>query len=151
MAVDVLVGCGVDCCMLLLRCGLAQVCQALLKYTDMHASSRRTVDRTVTVAPRHAWIRRSCEGESADECPLSAVQAARVDHKPITGLWQSYPVEMPTTLKEQGYFTASIGKDHFGWDGTTNLPPLDPVFDTGNNGSGVPHGYQRLSLCTLTQ
>eukprot|EP00035_Acanthoeca_spectabilis_P011828 m.208673 g.208673 ORF g.208673 m.208673 type:complete len:730 (+) comp15457_c0_seq2:27-2216(+) len=59
---------------------------------------------------------------------------------------KEYPFEMPRALREQGYFTATIGKDHFGWDSATNLPPLDPKFDAGNKGSGVPHGYTRLSL-----
>eukprot|EP01052_Picozoa_sp_SAG31_P003566 SAG31_NODE_138_length_22877_cov_29.540917_23_plen_628_part_00 len=41
---------------------------------------------------------------------------------------------------------ASIGKDHFGWNATRDLPPLDPQTDSGDKGSGTPHGYQRMSL-----
>ena len=50
---------------------------------------------------------------------------------------KAYPFEMPATLSKVGYFTASIGKDHFGWDATTNIPPLDRKFDNGSKGSGV--------------
>lgn len=31
-----------------------------------------------------------------------------------------YPVEMPRILQEAGYYTASKGKDHFGWDPDRN-------------------------------
>ena len=57
-----------------------------------------------------------------------------------------YPFEMPVALQAIGYSTSSIGKDHFGWDSSTDLPPLDPKTDTGDKGSGTPHGYERMSL-----
>ena len=58
-----------------------------------------------------------------------------------------YPFEMPVALAALGYTTISIGKDHFGWDVAANhSPPVDPVFDAGNTGSGQLHGYQRTSL-----
>jgi arylsulfatase A-like enzyme len=38
-----------------------------------------------------------------------------------------YPVEMPTTVARSGYITQSIGKDHFGWNSTSN--------------HGIAHGY----------
>ena len=57
-----------------------------------------------------------------------------------------YPFEMPVALTAIGYTTASIGKDHFGWNKSANLPPLDPKTDTGDVGSGTPHGYQRMTL-----
>jgi len=59
---------------------------------------------------------------------------------------RSYPFELPAALRGAGYSTLSIGKDHFGWDKHADLPPLDPAFDAGNKGSGVAHGYDRLSL-----
>jgi arylsulfatase len=43
-----------------------------------------------------------------------------------------YPYELPRALSSGGYFTCSIGKDHFGWNTTTN--------------EGVPHGYDRTDL-----
>ena len=57
-----------------------------------------------------------------------------------------YPFEMPTALKAVGYTTASIGKDHFGWNASRTLPPLLPKFDTGDKGSGTPHGYEGMTL-----
>lgn len=84
-----------------------------------------------------------------------------------------YPFEMPVALTAVGYktasigkscslscvscadrladlaylaLTASLGKDHFGWNSSRNLPPLDPKTDTGDVGSGTPHGYQRMTL-----
>jgi len=57
-----------------------------------------------------------------------------------------YPFEMPVALQTLGYTTSSIGKDHFGWDNHKTLPPLDPKTDTGDVGSGTPHGYQRMSI-----
>ena len=57
-----------------------------------------------------------------------------------------YPFEMPTALRAVGYTTASIGKDHFGWNASKTLPPLLPKFDAGDTGSGTPHGYERMSL-----
>ena len=38
-----------------------------------------------------------------------------------------YDVELPSTFAANGYYTYSIGKDHFGWNKTEN--------------EGVPHGY----------
>ena len=38
-----------------------------------------------------------------------------------------YGFEMPRALSEGGYFTSSIGKDHFGWNSSTN--------------AGISHGY----------
>lgn len=43
-----------------------------------------------------------------------------------------YEVEMPRTLTDGGYNTFSIGKDHFGWNTTTN--------------EGISHGYNRTQL-----
>ena len=44
-----------------------------------------------------------------------------------------YPYELPRALSEQGgYYTCSIGKDHFGWNTTTN--------------GGVSHGYGKTNL-----
>jgi arylsulfatase len=57
-----------------------------------------------------------------------------------------YPFEMPVALRAVGYTTASIGKDHFGWDSSKTLPPLLPKYDAGDKGSGTPHGYERMSL-----
>jgi arylsulfatase len=57
-----------------------------------------------------------------------------------------YPFEMPVALHAVGYTTASIGKDHFGWNTSDTRPPLDPKTDTGDVGSGTPHGYQRMTL-----
>lgn len=45
---------------------------------------------------------------------------------------KSYHYEMPRALRDGGYYTSSIGKDHFGWNKTTN--------------SGVPHGYDETNL-----
>ena len=43
-----------------------------------------------------------------------------------------YSAELPRTLSENGYFTYSIGKDHFGWNATA--------------GSGIAHGYHGTYL-----
>eukprot|EP00729_Bicosta_minor_P003230 gene3230-7363_t len=43
-----------------------------------------------------------------------------------------YPVEMPTLMAAAGYTTASFGKDHFGWNSTTN--------------KGISHGYDITQL-----
>ena len=43
-----------------------------------------------------------------------------------------YPFEMPRALKDAGYTTISIGKDHFGWNST-----LD---------HGIDHGYTTTQL-----
>ena len=45
---------------------------------------------------------------------------------------QRYPYEMPRALRDAGYYTSSIGKDHFGWNKTTN--------------SGISHGYDETNL-----
>ena len=46
---------------------------------------------------------------------------------------KSYRYEMPRALRDSGgYYTSSIGKDHFGWNATTN--------------SGVSHGYNHTYL-----
>ena len=45
---------------------------------------------------------------------------------------KSYRYEMPRALRDAGYYTSSIGKDHFGWNKTTN--------------SGVAHGYDETNL-----
>ena len=43
-----------------------------------------------------------------------------------------YPYEIPRVLSSNGYYTYSIGKDHFGWNRTLN--------------EGVPHGYNGTYL-----
>ena len=43
-----------------------------------------------------------------------------------------YPVEMPQICADAGYTTASFGKDHFGWNASTN--------------DGYDHGYHVLQL-----
>jgi arylsulfatase A-like enzyme len=43
-----------------------------------------------------------------------------------------YPYELPRTLSNGGYYTCSLGKNHFGWNSTTN--------------EGVPHGYDKTDL-----
>lgn len=43
-----------------------------------------------------------------------------------------YPYEMGTTMAAAGYDTRSIGKDHFGWNGTTN--------------TGIPHGFANTQI-----
>ncbi|XP_064395752.1 arylsulfatase-like [Halichondria panicea] len=43
-----------------------------------------------------------------------------------------YEFEMPRALSDAGYYTCSIGKDHFGWNSTTN--------------SGIEHGYHETDL-----
>mmetsp|Transcript_34311 Transcript_34311/g.80244 ORF Transcript_34311/g.80244 Transcript_34311/m.80244 type:complete len:582 (+) Transcript_34311:104-1849(+) len=40
----------------------------------------------------------------------------------------NYPVELATTMARGGYMTASVGKNHFGWNHTAD--------------AGVPHGFQ---------
>lgn len=41
-------------------------------------------------------------------------------------------MEFPRLLRDGGYFTASFGKDHFGWNTTSN--------------SGISHGYINTSV-----
>ena len=43
-----------------------------------------------------------------------------------------YPYEMPRALSASGYYTYSIGKDHFGWDKAVD--------------AGVPHGYNGTKI-----
>ena len=43
-----------------------------------------------------------------------------------------YPYELPRALSKGGYYTCSLGKDHFGWNSTTN--------------AGISHGYDRTEL-----
>jgi len=43
-----------------------------------------------------------------------------------------YPYEMPTTMAAAGYETIAIGKDHFGWNATTN--------------EGIAHGFKTRSI-----
>ena len=43
-----------------------------------------------------------------------------------------YPVEMPRTIAAAGYVTATFGKDHFGWNDTSN--------------HGIDHGYSSTML-----
>lgn len=43
-----------------------------------------------------------------------------------------YPYEMPAALAKAGYNTSSFGKDHFGWNKTSN--------------TGISHGYEKLML-----
>lgn len=43
-----------------------------------------------------------------------------------------YPYELPRALSAGGYYTCSLGKDHFGWNSTTN--------------EGIPHGYDETDL-----
>lgn len=43
-----------------------------------------------------------------------------------------YPYELPRAMSSGGYFTCSLGKDHFGWNSTAN--------------EGIPHGYDRTDL-----
>eukprot|EP00040_Diaphanoeca_grandis_P008715 m.46182 g.46182 ORF g.46182 m.46182 type:complete len:736 (+) comp20166_c0_seq2:116-2323(+) len=43
-----------------------------------------------------------------------------------------YPVELPRMMAEAGYITAAFGKNHFGWNVTSN--------------NGYDHGYQSLQL-----
>lgn len=43
-----------------------------------------------------------------------------------------YDYELPEALAEAGYYTCSIGKDHFGWNSTIN--------------AGVAHGYDKTQL-----
>ena len=43
-----------------------------------------------------------------------------------------YPFEMPRALSEAGYYTYSIGKDHFGWNSTS--------------GRGISHGFHGTDL-----
>ena len=45
---------------------------------------------------------------------------------------EHYPLVFPRLLRDAGYTTVSLGKDHFGWNQTSD--------------SGVAHGYQRTSL-----
>ncbi len=43
-----------------------------------------------------------------------------------------YDFEMPRALSDAGYYTCSIGKDHFGWNSTAN--------------DGIDHGYHQTDL-----
>jgi arylsulfatase A-like enzyme len=43
-----------------------------------------------------------------------------------------YPLEMPRIFASAGYYTKAIGKNHFGWNSTTD--------------SGIAHGFQETSL-----
>ena len=43
-----------------------------------------------------------------------------------------YPFEMPRVLSDNGYYTYSIGKDHFGWNKSED--------------AGVPHGYNGTDI-----
>ena len=43
-----------------------------------------------------------------------------------------YSFEMPRALSDAGYYTCSIGKDHFGWNNTAN--------------DGIDHGYHQTDL-----
>ena len=43
-----------------------------------------------------------------------------------------YSFEMPRALRDAGYYTCSIGKDHFGWNTTDDM--------------GISHGYDKTSL-----
>lgn len=43
-----------------------------------------------------------------------------------------YTAELPRSMSENGYFTFSIGKDHFGWNSTS--------------GTGITHGYSETYL-----
>ncbi|XP_062510667.1 arylsulfatase-like [Corticium candelabrum] len=45
---------------------------------------------------------------------------------------KQYPYEMPRAMAEDGYYTKSIGKDHFGWDKNLN--------------EGISHGYMDTDL-----
>ena len=45
---------------------------------------------------------------------------------------QRYPIELPRTMSTSGYYSYSIGKDHFGWDKTAN--------------EGTPHGFNGTDL-----
>lgn len=43
-----------------------------------------------------------------------------------------YPYELARALSTGGYHTCALGKDHFGWNSTTN--------------EGIPHGYDKTDL-----
>ena len=45
---------------------------------------------------------------------------------------EHYPLVFPQLLRDAGYITASLGKDHFGWNATSD--------------SGIAHGYDRTVL-----
>ena len=45
---------------------------------------------------------------------------------------EHYPLVFPRVLRDAGYTTVSLGKDHFGWNATSD--------------SGISHGYQQTSL-----
>ena len=53
----------------------------------------------------------------------------------------TYEFEMPSALAAIGYSTTVIGKDHFGWNASAT-----PTMDFEDHGSGVKHGYERLSI-----
>jgi len=44
-----------------------------------------------------------------------------------------YPLEMPRVLAGAGYHTRVIGKNHFGWNTTSD--------------TGIQHGFQKLTIC----
>ena len=48
---------------------------------------------------------------------------------------------MPSVLTAIGYSTTVIGKDHFGWNESAA-----PTMDLMDRGSGVKHGYEKLSI-----
>eukprot|EP01052_Picozoa_sp_SAG31_P052619 SAG31_NODE_13072_length_894_cov_5.391195_1_plen_257_part_10 len=52
-----------------------------------------------------------------------------------------YEFEMPATLTAIGYSTMVVGKDHFGWNASAA-----PTMDLEDHGSGVKHGYEKLSI-----
>lgn len=54
------------------------------------------------------------------------------DGRPGTASRAARAVEMPRTFAAAGYRTAAIGKDHFGWNATTN--------------HGIDHGYNMTWL-----
>ena len=45
---------------------------------------------------------------------------------------EHYPLVFPRVLRDAGYTTVSLGKDHFGWNATSD--------------TGIAHGYQRTEL-----
>ena len=45
---------------------------------------------------------------------------------------EHYPLVFPRLLRDAGYTTLSLGKDHFGWNATAD--------------AGVAHGYERTEL-----
>jgi arylsulfatase A-like enzyme len=45
---------------------------------------------------------------------------------------EHYPLSFPRVLRDAGYLTVAIGKDHFGWNITAD--------------AGIAHGYEKTSL-----